>query len=475
MSSIPFSNDPPNPIATDRATTPRINRRVILRGVAAAALSSLALAACGGSTDSTATPATRAGTAATPTAAAGSPNAASAAQGGKTLNIIISSDYQPIVQAYADQFKQQTGTTVNITAQAYNQTHDKIVSGLAGGGAAYDLIAVDVIWTAEFAAAKFLAPLDDRITKSMQGELVPAALVARSYNGSIYQWPLFTMKYLYYNAKILKDAGFADPPKTWDELTGMSKAIQGKGLAKFGTAWAMSQAEGLICDYVLMANAFGGKYQDEKGNWILNQGGGLAALQYMVDSVAKEKIADPSSSTLDDRTNRNLFLSGEVPFLLNWASAYAQFKDPKSSKVADDVRIGLIPGVKEAGVVSSSCTGGSGFGVAAKSANKDTAWDFMKLMIVDDSAQRRWLKEGNQIPTKKVIYDDPQVIKDYPQFSQMRQQMDYGFGRPTVPWYGDWTKVLQLEINRAVIGEKTPKQALDDAMKQVNALQAENK
>lgn len=463
MSSTPVSNDP------------RVTRRAVLRGVAGAGLGSLALAACGGSTANTA-PATRVGTSAVATpAAGGSATTASAAQSGKTLNVIISSDYQPLVQAYADQFKQQTGTTVNITAQAYNQTHDKIVSGLAGGGAAYDLIAVDVIWTAEFAAAKFLAPMDDRITKSLQDQLVPASLVARSYNGSIYQWPLFTMKYLYYNAKTLQDAGFTDPPKTWDELTSMSKAIQGKGLAKYGTAWAMSQAEGLVCDYVLMANAFGGKYQDEKGNWILNQGGGLAALQYMVDSVSKDKIADPSSATLDDRTNRNLFLAGEVPFLLNWASAYAQFKDPKSSKVANDVRIGLVPGVKETGVVSSSTTGGSGFGIAAKSTNKDVAWDFMKLMIVDDQAQRRWLRDGNQIPTKKAIYDDPQVIKDYPQFSQMRQQMEYGFGRPTVPWYGDWTKILQLEINRAVIGEKTPKQALDDAMKQVNALQAENK
>lgn len=440
----------------------RVDRRTFL-GVSGAALASLALAGCGGVSQPAAP------------AAGASPAASGKAQGGKTLNFIMSSDYQPIIEGIAAEYKQQTGTTVNITAQAYNQTHDKIVSGLASGATSYDIVVVDSVWNAEFAAAKFITPLDDRIPKSVQDQLVQAALVSRSFGGKIYQWPLFTMKLLYYNAKMLKDAGFAEPPKTWSELVEMSKTIQSKGIAKYGIAWAMSQAEGLVCDYVLMMNAFGGKYQDAQGNWIVNQGGGLAALQFMADNVQKDKIADPASLTLDDRSNRLGFAAGEIPFLVNWTSAYPQFKDPKSSKVADDVRIGLIPGVKEAGVVSSTCTGASGFGIGANSANKDEAWDFIRSLITTEQAQLRWLKEGNYIPTLKKLYDDPQLAKDYPHLVAMRNQMDYGFGRPDVPWYGEWTKIMQLELNRAFVGDKTPKQALDDAMKQVNALQAANK
>ncbi len=440
----------------------RVDRRTFL-GVSGAMLASFALAGCGASNQS-------------PAPATGStPAAAGSAQGGKTLNYICSSDYQPIVQAFADQYKQKTGTTVNITAQAYNQTHDKIVSGLASGAASYDIVVVDTVWNAEFAAAKFITPLDDRIPKSTQDQLVQAALVSRSYAGKIYQWPLFTMKVFYYNEKMLKDAGFAEPPKTWVELVEMSKTIQSKGIAKYGIAWALSQAEGLVCDYVLMMNAFGGKYQDGQGNWIMNQGGGLAALEFMVDSVKKDKIADPASLTLDDRTNRAPFAAGDIPFLLNWTSAYKQFTDPQSSKVAADVRIGLIPGVKEAGTVSSTVTGASGFGIAAKSTKQDDAWDFIKYHIATEEAQMRWLKDGNYIPTLKKLYDDPQLAKDYPHLIAMRKQMDYGFGRPDIPWYGEWTKIMQLELNRAFVGDKTPKQALDDAMKQVNALQASNK
>lgn len=406
-------------------------------------------------------------------AATSSPRRTRAAQSGITLNVNCSSDYQPIVQSFADQYQQATGNTVNIVSQAYNQTHDKIVSGLASGAAAYDIVAVDVVWTAEFAAAGFIAPLDDRITPELQEQLVPAALVSRSYNGNIYQWPLFTMKYLYYNAAMLDAAGFANPPSTWEEFTEMSKVIQEQGIAEHGTAWAMAQAEGLICDYVLMAEAFGGEFQDADGNWILNQGGGVSALQFMVDSITTEGTGAPASTTLDDRTNRNLFAAGEVPFLLNWTSAYRQFTDPASSNVVDDVRIGLIPGAEVAGTISASTTGGSGFGIAAQSQNQDAAWDFIQMMIVEPEAQREWLAQANQIPTYKELYDDPAIVEEHPQFAEMRKQMDYGVGRPELPWYGQWSQVMQLSLHRALIGETTPQQALDEAMEQVNAIQAE--
>jgi len=427
-----------------------VNRRAFVRGATAAALSPALLGAGGFA-----------------------PRTTHAAQGGVTLTVNCSSDYQPIIQSFADQYQQASGNTVNIVSQAYNQTHDKIVSGLASGAAAYDIVAVDVVWTAEFAAAGFIAPLDDRITPELREQLVPAALVSRSYNNSIYQWPLFTMKYLYYNAAMLATAGFTNPPVTWEEFTEMSKAMQEQGVAQYGTAWAMAQAEGLICDYVLLVEAFGGEFQDAEGNWILNQGGGVAALQFMVDSITGEAIASPASTTLDDRANRNLFAAGEVPFLLNWTSAYKQFTDPASSKVVEDVRIGLIPGSAAAGTTSASTTGGSGLGIAARSSNQDAAWDFIQMMLVEPEAQRRWLAEANQIPTFKELYDDPAIIEQHPQFAEMRKQMDYGVGRPELPWYGQWTQVMQLELHRALTGGKSPQQAMDDAMDQVNAIQEE--
>jgi multiple sugar transport system substrate-binding protein len=273
---------------------------------------------------------------------------------------------------------------------------------------------------------------------------------------------------------MLKRAGFDAPPKTWDELSTMSKAIMQKGLAKYGLVWAGSAAEGLVCDYVLMMDAFGGKYQDDSGKWIINQGGGLAALQYMVDSIHKDKFADPASQTLDDRTNRNSFAAGDVAFILNWASAWKQFTDPGSSQVSSDARIALVPGTS-AGKQSSTCTGGSGFGIAQQSQNKDTAWNFITTMIGNEDAQRQWLKNASQIPTLKTVYNDSSLFQDNPQFTVLRQQMDFGFGRPEVPWYGDWSRVVQLELNRAIVGDKTPKQALDDAVQQLNDLQSQNK
>lgn len=450
-----------------------------------------ALAACSGTNSSaspTSAPASAPSTAAgaTPTTASAAPTAAAtqsvsaattvpkatsapAASSGKTITLVASSDYQAVYETVAKDFKAKTGASVNLITQAYNQTHDKIVSGVAGG-ANYDIVAVDTIWTAEFAAAGFISPLDDRITKSVQDKIVPAALVGRSYKDKIYQWPQFTLKLLYYNDDLLKKAGLSAPPQYLADMVTDSTTVQEKAGIKYGMGWAMSQAEGLVCDYVQMLKAFGGEYTDAKGNWILNQGGGLQALQYMVDTLYKNKVADPASLTLDDRSVRNPFNKGDYAFMFNWTSEWAQAKDPKSSQIANAVAIGLIPGVKAANVVSASCTGGSGFGLAAKSTQKDLAWQYVDMVAISEDAQRRLLKMVSSMPTYKSLYSDAAILKDYPQFAAMRKQMDYGIARPELPWYGEWTKAVQIELTNALSQKKQPKQALDDAVKAANDL-----
>lgn len=90
---------------------------------------------------------------------------------------------------------------------------------------------------------------------------------------------------MFYNKQMLADAGYEEPPKTWDELKEMSQDMMDKGICKYGIAWGASQAEGLICDLTTMIYSFGGTWQKEDGSFDINSESANNAVQFMYDSM----------------------------------------------------------------------------------------------------------------------------------------------------------------------------------------------
>ena len=116
-----------------------------------------------------------------------------------------------------------------------------------------------------------------------------------TYNGKLYGMPLFnSSKHLFYNAKLLKDAGFDHPPTTLDEFVAQAKATTKPG--QWGSVWSWKQSEALICDWVaIMFTQPGAQILDSDGKAVFNTMGGTEALQWMVDLLYTHKAADPAS------------------------------------------------------------------------------------------------------------------------------------------------------------------------------------
>ncbi len=53
---------------------------------------------------------------------------------------------------------------MNATFVSYDALHDKLVTALAGGGRAFDVMLVDNTWLAELASAGWLLDVTDRVT-----------------------------------------------------------------------------------------------------------------------------------------------------------------------------------------------------------------------------------------------------------------------------------------------------------------------
>lgn len=372
---------------------------------------------------------------------------------------------------YAAKFEEETGIRVNAINVAYDQRFDKVVTSAMSGVGTFDVIQLDAIWTPQFAAAGWLWDMTDHLDPEVLESLNPAAVDAVTYQDRIYGLPFFnSSKLFYYNEKMLEEAGFSRPPQTIDELVEYAVALTNDSSDEkvWGTVWSWAQDECLICDYVALVHAFpDGQMFDENGYPLFNQGGGVKALQLMVDLLYKYEVADPASLTFHEDDVNKALAAGRAAMIFNWEGAVQEANDPATSKVPGQVRVGLIPA--QPPVVSSTTLGPEGLAIMSNAPNKEAAVKFIEYMM-DPEVQKAIFVNGGFFPVYSDLYDDPELAELVDDFAIYGEQFSYGHSRPKVVQYNEISDILQLELHNALLQRKSPQQALDDAAAKIIAL-----
>lgn len=347
---------------------------------------------------------------------------------------------------------------VNLEFVPYEGLHDKTVLSMGAGGG-YDVVLFDVIWPAEYAQNNVLLDVSDRITDQMKSGVLPGAWTTVTYENKNYGMPwILDTKYLFYNKAMLKKAGISTPPATWAELKADAQKIKDAGIVKYPIAWSWSQAEAAVCDYTTLLSAYGGDFiKDGKPDF--QNGGGLEALKYMVDSY-NDGLTNPNSKEFLEEDVRNVFQNGDAAFALNWTYMYNLANDPKDSKVAGDVGVVPAPGVE--GISDASAVNGSmGLGITTTSKHPDAAWDYITYMT-SQKVQNAYSKLS--LPIWKSSYTDPEVTKGQEELIAAAQTgLAVMYPRPMTPHYQEMSMALQQGIQEALLGTASPKDALQEA------------
>jgi len=360
---------------------------------------------------------------------------------------------------------------VQIDYVSYDALHDKITTAMASTLPAYDVFLMDDIWYANFAKAGYLADVTSKITDDMKAKVFKSAWGITQVGDKIYGMPwLLDEKYFFYNEKLLKDAGFNEPPKTWEELVDQAKVIKEKGIAEFPIVWSWGQFEAAICDWVVLLYGNGGMFIDDKGQPAFNNEKGIQALTWMVQTT-KDGISNPASVSYVEEDVRNVFSQGKAVFVLNWNYMYDLANNNKEeSQIIGQVKPALMPVFKsaaDAGLKSVSINGSMGFSVAAKSPNLDTAWKYVVFLTSAD-VQNRY--SAHMLPIWQSSFEGEAGTKlenlnevtkvTVPMFNA---QFPHAVVRPKVAFYTEGSKALQLALQEALTGKKTPQEALDAA------------
>ncbi|PWE48307.1 ABC transporter substrate-binding protein [Thioclava sp. NG1] len=387
---------------------------------------------------------------------------ASAAQAETTLNALFMAqaaysedDIRSMTSAYEEA---HPDVKVNLEFVPYEGLHDKTVLSMGAGGG-YDVVLFDVIWPAEYAQNNVLVDVTDKITPEMKDGVLPGAWTTVQYDGKSYGMPwILDTKYLFYNKAMLKKAGIDTPPATWAELKEDAQKIKDAGIVEYPIAWSWAQAEAAVCDYTTLLSAYGGDFIKD-GAPDFQNGGGLKALQYMVDTY-DAGLTNPNSKEFLEEDVRNVFQNGDAAFALNWTYMYNLANDPKESKVAGDVGVVPAPGVD--GVSKASAVNGSmGLGITTTSKHPDEAWDYITFMT-SQKEQNAYAKLS--LPIWASSYNNPEVTKGQEELIQAAQTgLAVMYPRPMTPHYQEMSMALQQAIQEALLGTNSPEDALQAA------------
>lgn len=366
----------------------------------------------------------------------------------------------------ADFEKAHPGVKVDLEFVAYEALHDKIVASEGSGAAGYDVVLFDDMWPAEFAQNDFLKDVTSLIPSATSSTVFDGAWSTVSFEGKRYgmPWILDTM-YLFYNKDMLAKAGIAGPPKTWAELADDAKTLKAKKIVEFPIVWSWAQAEALVCNYTTLLSAFGGSFYKD-GKPVFDQGGGLEALQYMVQTV-KDGTTNPKSREFVEDDVRRVIDNGDAAFALNWTYNYASANDPKQSRAVGQIGIEPAPGV--AGKSEFAAMNGSmGLGIPTNASHPDEAWAFIQY-ITSQKVQDTYAQLS--LPIWRSSYDDPKVAAGQESLiAAAKQAINVQFPRPQLADYQHLSAILQKSIQDALIGTVTPEAALQDAASKAEKL-----
>ncbi|MEN8583459.1 ABC transporter substrate-binding protein [Arthrobacter sp. KBS0703] len=372
-------------------------------------------------------------------------------QGKDNSNVV-----RPLVAKWNAAHPNEKVTFKEQTDQA-DQQHDDIVQHFQAKDAGYDVVDVDVVWTAEFAAKGWLQPLKDKMAIDTSAMLKPT-VDSGTYKGTLYAAPQTSDGALLYYRKDLVPT----PPKTWDEMMSMCSIAKKNNIGCY--AGQFSKYEGLTVNASEAINSAGGSVLDKDGKPSLNTPEAKAGLENLAKAYADGNIPK-EGITFQEELSRQAFQSGKLLFLRNWPYVYNLATTEGSSAVKDKLGIAPIPGASGPG---ASSLGGHNLAVSVYSKNKATALDFVKFMTSEES-EKFYATQGSLAPVLGALYTDKDLVAKLPYLPVLKTSIENAIPRPVSPFYPAVTKAIQENAYSAIKGEKPVDTALSDMQKSIES------
>lgn len=341
----------------------------------------------------------------------------------------------------------------------------------------------DIMFEGAFTMSSFyhkgaIVPITDLITDEDKADISEGIWNNCMIEDEIFIYPFFHMPgTLVYNADMFRAAGLDDKVAgqyeiaTWtpDEFVGILEALKAANPNVYPMAlFALNnQADTWNLAYLRM---FGNQFYSDDNHLVVNEDSGVKALEYILN-LYNSGLTVPGAESLDSNTNNAMFQNQQIAVSFTNSVLLANLAaDMESGALpAFDYRLANIPGdphpngftyVTGAMVMN---TGDEARIAAAK--------EFVKYFCTDEELVTA---SKNGTPVRASVVSKVSGELPYLEAYNKNDQYLFNFSK-NLPGYTELRNVLFPELQAALTGEKTAQQALDDYVKNGNAILDEAK
>jgi multiple sugar transport system substrate-binding protein len=370
---------------------------------------------------------------------------AAAAKPKGTINVCIGKDTSGIHTKLVKQFnKENPGAKAKLVElpESADEQRTQMIQRLRAKSSECDLLALDVVWTAEFAAQGWLRDATD-IVEKRKSEFIPSTLETVKYEDKYWAMPYNTNAgFLYYRTDQVKDA-----PTTWED-------VYKQGGEKDGVVYQGAQYEGLTVNFLELLYSAGGKVLSDDGKTAeVDSPEAKKVLTFMADGI-KNGDVPKAVTTYKEEEARRAFESGKATFERQWPYAYSLGQ--KASKIKGKFDITTFPGF--GGKEGAGVVGGYNLALSAYSKNAESATALINF-LTGKEAQIEAAKVATP-PVLVAAYDDPEVQKAMPFATKLRDAIDQAQARPVSPVYTQISEAIYKNVHNALTGDSSPDEAL---------------
>lgn len=433
--------------------------------------------------------------------------ACSSGGGGIVINYYTPASEMATFTAVSKRCNEQLGGRFTIQQISLPKEADaqrlQLARRLTGNDKTLDVMALDVVWTAEFAEAGWALPLSEDPAGEAEADAtsntLPGPLETARWQDRLYAAPITTnTQLLWYRADLVPD-----PPSDWDGMVAEATRLHAAGQPSW-IALQAKQYEGLMVWFNTLLESAGGRVLSDDGKTVTltdtpeHRAATVKALQ-IIKSVATAPGADPSITQTDEGTARLALEQGKAALEVNWP-----FVLPSMLENAVKGGVGFLPldqrpdladTINDAGTFSPSdeqftaayeasrevfgfanypgvvpgqpakvTLGGLNLAVGRNTQHKREAFEAIRCLRNVEN-QRYTSVEGGLPAVRASLYDDPAFQAKYPQYAIIREQLTNAAVRPATPVYQAVS--TRITATLAPITDIDPERTADDLAEQV--------
>jgi multiple sugar transport system substrate-binding protein len=397
---------------------------------------------------------------------------------GKVLNVFAHRVLQNVSNGTAGGdvtagFAKAEGARINWVTFETGPLHDRIFRE-----ASLDRSTVDVGFLLNTYATPRVTSLFEPLDAYMKsdpidnfGDIFPGLVQAVTFGGQLFAVPFrHASTGLHYNEEIFAECKIPGPPKTIEEFIDIAKrctktrpdGTPAVGFILPGVAYP---------EVIAFARAWDADFITPDMRVVANSQPMVTALTAICELYKAGAV--PRNLTGMKAEDANTWMqTGRAAMAMSSMSRNGLYNDPQKSKAAGKIKTTVFP-VAQALLgkyeVAPAKVEFWSMAIPKNSQNKDLAWKFIKWMSSSEATLAAALN-GNG-PVRNSTYDDPRIIAALPYAQAERRVL--AVSRVPLPAFDEAARAADFfkeEAENAVLGMKTPQQAMDDLTVRVQAL-----